>query len=92
VVLLSRALLGCKASPFFTVDEELNTVRDVENGILDLVESTVRYYLRSDVPNDNVDLNLMLGVSIMKGKGYLICFRLFCDVMMAVVADESSGT
>ncbi|CAI6342790.1 unnamed protein product [Macrosiphum euphorbiae] len=68
VVLLIRALLGCRASQFFTVDEELNTVRDLENRILDLVDSTIRYYLRPDVGNDNVDLNLMLGVSIMKGQ------------------------
>ncbi|XP_003245325.1 UPF0764 protein C16orf89 homolog [Acyrthosiphon pisum] len=68
VVLLSRALLGCRASQFFTVDEELNTVRDLENRILDLVESTIRYYLRPDVDNENVNLNLMLGVSIMKGQ------------------------
>jgi len=86
VVLLSRALLGCRASQFFTVDEELSAVRDLENKILDLVESTIQYYLRPDVDNDNVDLNLMLGVSIMKGKGYLFCFRLmYNNVMMAVV-------
>jgi len=75
IVFLSRALLGCEASQFFTVDEELNAVRNLENRILDLVESTIRYYLRSDIDNDDVDLNLMLGVSMMKGKGYLFCIR-----------------
>ena len=81
VALLSKALLDCKTSPFFTVDEELSIVRDLENRILDLVESPIRYYLRSDVDNNNVDLNLMLGVSIMKGKGYLFCFRLMDNVL-----------
>jgi len=66
---LSRTLLAnCKALPLFIVDDEVSTARDLENRILDLIESSIRYYLRSDVGYDEVDLNLMLGVSIMKGK------------------------
>jgi len=69
LVLLSEALLaGCKPSPLFIVDDEVNIVRNLENRILDFIESSIGYYLRSDVDNDDVDLNLMLGVSIMKGK------------------------
>ncbi|KAE9542805.1 hypothetical protein AGLY_002716 [Aphis glycines] len=66
---LSRTLLAnCKTLPLFIVDDEVSTVRDLENRILDLIESSIRYYLRSDVDDDDVDLNLMLGVSIMKGQ------------------------
>lgn len=61
-------LANCKALPLFIVDDEVSTARDLENRILDLIESSIRYYLRSDVGYDEVDLNLMLGVSIMKGK------------------------
>lgn len=41
-------------------------VRKLADGIPDLVESAVRYYLSSDV-DAAVDVNLMLGVSIMRG-------------------------
>lgn len=75
LALLSRVFLGCKALMFFNVHEELSTARDLENRILDVIESPIRYYLRSDVDHHDVDLNLMLGVSIMKGKGYLFGFR-----------------
>ncbi|XP_015371024.1 PREDICTED: UPF0764 protein C16orf89 homolog [Diuraphis noxia] len=75
IVLLSRVLLGCsKSSPFFTVDEELSTILDLEDRILDLVEYQIRHYLRSDVNNYDVDLNLMLGVSIMKGQ-FMSCYK-----------------
>ncbi|XP_026807095.1 UPF0764 protein C16orf89 homolog [Rhopalosiphum maidis] len=69
LALLSKALLaGCKPSPLFIDDEEVNIVRNLENRVLDFIESSIGYYLRSDVDNDDVDLNLMLGVSIMKGQ------------------------
>ncbi|XP_025193402.1 UPF0764 protein C16orf89 homolog [Melanaphis sacchari] len=69
LALLSRALLAsCKVLPLFVVDDETSTVRDLENRILDLIESSIEYYIRPDVDDDDVDLNLMLGVSIMKGQ------------------------
>jgi hypothetical protein len=58
--------------PLFIVDDEVNIVRNLENRILDFIESSIGYYLRSDVDNDDVDLNLMLGVSIMKGKMFIL--------------------
>jgi len=45
-------------------------LRAMENGILDLVESFIRYYLLPDVDAAAVDVNLMLGASILKGKAH----------------------
>ncbi|VVC45434.1 Protein of unknown function DUF4735 [Cinara cedri] len=62
--------------------DELNVIRNAETRIIDLIESTIQCYLSSGVDN-NVDLNLMLGVSIMKGQ-FMSCgnrsqFNYFSD-------------
>jgi hypothetical protein len=53
-----------------TVDgEEINSEPNtrLRNRILDLIDLSIRYYLHA-AQADKVDANLMLGVSIMKGK------------------------
>lgn len=44
----------------------------LQDRILELIDTTTRYYYCSDIANTDhgVDLNLMLGISIMKGKVY----------------------
>lgn len=61
----------CLVLLFFTVvsggvNNELSALRGQQNGILDLIELPIRYYLNEKVHAE--DLNLMLGISIMKGK------------------------
>lgn len=61
----------CLVLLFFTVvsggvNNELSALRGQQNGILDLIELPIRYYLNEKVHAE--DLNFMLGISIMKGK------------------------
>lgn len=46
------------------------TLRHLKNRILDLIELQIEYYLNSNV--ESVDISLMLGVSIMKGKMFVV--------------------
>lgn len=61
-------------SPIKGIKNELSTLRGLENRILDLIEQPIQYYLNSNI--DNVDVNFMLGVSIMRGK-FLIILGIF---------------
>lgn len=47
---------------------ELGIIQNLKNRIIDLIDLQIQYYLKY---NTSVDVNLMLGVAIMKGK---ICF------------------
>ncbi|XP_050541127.1 UPF0764 protein C16orf89 homolog isoform X3 [Daktulosphaira vitifoliae] len=69
---LSFFLIIFTVNGFFV--ENIITPQDWEDKIFDAIESTISYYLNTDV--NNLDTSLMLGVSIMKGQ-MLSCAKNF---------------